>query len=122
LVVVTGRLTVHQEHTRRLLQRAGIAELFEELVHRDGEAAVDYKPRIVREKRLQLLIEDELHVALAAAQVPVPVFLMDRPWNQGDLPQNVTRVGSWDQLLRLVEASTAHAAVSDGDPTECVPG
>ena len=122
LVVVTGRLTVHREHTRRLLQRAGIAELFEELVHRDGEAAVDYKPRIVREKRLQLLIEDELHVALAAAQVPVPVFLVDRPWNQGDLPQNVTRVGSWDQLLRLVEASAAHAAVPDGDPTRCVSG
>jgi hypothetical protein len=122
LVVVTGRLTVHREHTRRLLQGAGIAELFEELVHRDGEAAVDYKPRIVREKRLQLLIEDELHVALAAAQVPVPVFLMDRPWNQGDLPQNVTRVGSWDQLLRLVEGSAVPAAVPDGDPTECGPG
>jgi len=54
--------------------------------------------------------------------VPVPVFLVDRPWNQGDLPQNVTRVGSWDQLLRLVEAPAAPAAVPNGDPTECVPG
>jgi len=61
-------------------------------------------------------------VALAAAQVPVPVFLVDRSWNQGDLPQNVTRVGSWDQLLRLVEAFAAPAAVPDGDPTECGPG
>jgi len=96
--------------------------LFEELVHRNGEAAAAYKPRIVREKRLQLLIEDELHVALAAARVPVPVFLVDRPWNQGDLPQNVTRIGSWDQLLREVQAFAARAAAPDGDPTECVRG
>jgi|WetSurMetagenome_2_1015567.scaffolds.fasta_scaffold02340_7 uncharacterized HAD superfamily protein len=121
LVVVTGRLTMHRQHTRRLLQGAGIAELFEDVVHRDGEAARDYKPRIVREKRLQLLIEDELHVAMAAAQVPVPVLLVNRPWNQGDLPQNVTRVGSWDQVLCLVEAA-AHAAAPDSDPAECVPG
>ena len=122
LVVVTGRLTMHRDHTRRLLQGAGIAELFEDLVHRDGEAAVDYKPRIVREKRLQLLIEDELHVALAAAKVPVPVFLLNRPWNQGDLPQNVMRVGGWDQLLPLVEASAAHAALPTGVPARRAPG
>jgi uncharacterized HAD superfamily protein len=122
LVVVTGRLAMHRQHTRRLLQGAGIVALFEELVHRNGEAAADYKPRIVREKRLQLLIEDELHVALSAARVPVPVFLVDRPWNQADLPQNVTRIGSWDQLLREVQAVAARAAAPDGDPAECVPG
>ena len=86
LYVVTGRLTQHREHTRRLLQRAGLLEFFEELLHRENEAASDYKPRIAREMKLDLLVEDELHVALAAARVPIPVLLFDRPWNQGDLP------------------------------------
>src|SRR5574341_373489 len=104
LYVVTGRLTQHREHTRRLLQRAGLLELFEELVHRDGEATADYKPRMVRELKLDLLIEDELHVALAAAEVPIPVLLFDRPWNRAELPPGITRVADWDHALRVVAA------------------
>ena len=107
LFVVTGRLTQHREHTRRLLQRAGVLELFEELVHREQETAADYKSRIVREMRLDLLIEDELHVALAAAVVPIPVLLFDRPWNQAELPAGITRVTDWNQALRLVSAQAS---------------
>ncbi len=110
LVVVTGRPLAHRHHTRRLLRNAGIAELFEDLVHRDGGAAVEYKPRVVRERRLDLLIEDELHVAVAAALVPVPVLLFDRPWNRGALPGGVIRVADWDHVLRWVEAAAARPA------------
>ena len=107
LVVVTGRLSEHRHHTQRLLESAGIAELFEDLVHRDGETAAEYKPRVIRERRLDLLIDDELHVAVAAARVPVPVLLFDRPWNQGELPGVITRVSSWSQILRCVAAAAA---------------
>jgi len=110
LFVVTGRLTQHRDHTRRLLQKAGVLELFEELVHRDGETAAEYKPRIVRELRLDVLIEDELHVALAAAEVPIPVLLFDRPWNQADLPRGISRVSDWAQVLHLVAAQAAAPA------------
>jgi uncharacterized HAD superfamily protein len=104
LVVVTGRLMIHQEHTRRLLRDSTILHCFEELVHRDGETAEEYKPRIARERRLDLLIEDELHVAVATARIPIPVLLFDRPWNQGDLPGGVTRVREWEQVLRFVDS------------------
>jgi uncharacterized HAD superfamily protein len=103
LVVVTGRLRTHREHTRRLLDREDIGRLFEDLVHRDGEAAAEYKPRVVRERRLDLLIEDELHVALAASAA-APVILFDRPWNRGALPRAVSRVRSWSEALRIVQA------------------
>lgn len=111
LFVVTGRLTQHREHTRRLLQTAGVLDLFEQVVHRDGETATEYKPRIVRELRLDLLIEDELHVALAVAGVPIPVLLFDRPWNQADLPQGIRRVSTWEQILQLVAACAAGRAI-----------
>ncbi|HWU39860.1 MAG TPA: HAD family hydrolase [Candidatus Acidoferrum sp.] len=107
LFVVTGRLSQHREHTRRLLEGAGLLEFFEELVHREQETAPDYKSRIVREMKLDLLIEDELHVALAAAAVPIPVLLFDRPWNQAELPAGITRVTDWDQALRLVAAQAS---------------
>ncbi len=111
LVVVTGRLLAHRDHTRRLLQRAGILGLFDDLVHRDGEAATAYKPRVVREQRLDVLIEDELRVAAAAALVPVPVLLFDRPWNQGALPRGVTRVTSWAHVLRCVQEAAGARTV-----------
>ena len=107
LFVVTGRLTQHRDHTRRLLERAGLLELFEELVHREHETAADYKLRIVREMKLDLLIDDELHVALAAAEVPIPVLLFDRPWNQAELPAGITRVTDWDHAQRVVAAEAA---------------
>ncbi len=103
LVVVTGRLAKNAGDTRRLLGRIGLLELFETLVHRDGEAtAMVFKPRVIREQRLDLLIDDELHVAEAVARLPVPVLLFDRPWNQGELPAGITRVQAWDEILRRV--------------------
>lgn len=102
LFVVTGRLSQHREHTRRLLERAGLLGVFEELAHRDGEPAPEYKTRMVRQLRLDLLIEDELHVALAVAVVPIPVLLFDRPWNRGELPTGITRVRDWSQVLHQV--------------------
>jgi uncharacterized HAD superfamily protein len=103
LVVVTGRLAKNAGETRQLLAEAGLLELFEALIHRDGEAsAMEFKPRIVRERRLDLLIDDELHVAKAVACLPVPVLLFDRPWNQGDLPAGILRVHTWEDVLRAV--------------------
>jgi uncharacterized HAD superfamily protein len=111
LFVVTGRLSQHREHTRRLLERAGLLGVFEELAHRDGEPAPEYKTRMVRRLRLDLLIEDELHVALAVAVVPIPVLLFDRPWNRGELPPGITRVRNWSQVLHLI---TVQASSSFG--------
>jgi uncharacterized HAD superfamily protein len=102
LVVVTGRLPEHLRHTERLLRREGLRAVFEELVHRAGdESAVAYKPRIARERRLDLLIDDELHVA-AAVGASVPVLLLDRPWNRGALPPGVSRVATWSEILARV--------------------
>lgn len=110
LVVVTGRLTEHIEHTRQILHEAGILDHFEELVHRDAERATEYKPRIVRERRLDVLIEDEHHVAAAVAAIPVPVLLFDRPWNRAEPPAGVTRVTTWNEILAWVESQTAASA------------
>lgn len=117
LYVVTGRLPEHVAHTRSLLAREGVLELFEELVHRQGpEAAADYKPRIIRERGLDLLIDDELHVALAAAAIPVPVLLVDRPWNRAVLPPGVQRVADWEEALQRVDALADDEHLNESGP------
>jgi uncharacterized protein len=107
LFVVTGRLAQHRDHTRRMLEGAGLLDVFEEVVHRDGESLAGYKPRVLREMGLELHIEDELEVARAVAAIPIPVLLFDRPWNQGEIPREVTRVRDWDRVVQRVSAEAA---------------
>jgi uncharacterized HAD superfamily protein len=64
---------------------------------------------------LDLLIEDERALALATAKASAPVLLFDRPWNQGELPQGVTRVKTWDEVQQLVRrASPRDDTLRDG--------
>jgi uncharacterized HAD superfamily protein len=107
LYVVTGRLTQHRDHTRRMLEGVGLLPVFEDLVHRAAETLADYKPRVVRELGLQMFIEDELEAARAVAGIPVPVLLFDRPWNRADLPNGVSRVTDWGQVVEQVAARAA---------------
>ncbi|HTU02360.1 MAG TPA: hypothetical protein VMG58_11110 [Candidatus Sulfotelmatobacter sp.] len=105
LLIVTGRLAAHLEQTRRILQKAALLDIFRALVHRPGmeEGAAPYKRRIVRECHLDLLIDDELHVARGVAEAGVAVLLVDRPWNQGLLPDGIARVKDWVEILAQVE-------------------
>jgi uncharacterized HAD superfamily protein len=106
LIVVTGRFVTHARFTRTLLAGAGLLDAFAALVHRDGEATQPYKARIARERGLNFLVDDELHVAAAVAPV-APVLLMDRPWNRGRLPAGITRVSGWDEVLIHAERAGA---------------
>jgi len=50
---------------------------------------------------VRLTIEDSLHHATDIASEGIPVILLDKPWNQTDsLPENVTRVYSWEEITR----------------------
>ena len=102
LIVVSGRPQTHLAETEAMLERIGIRACFAEIVHRDGQTIPDYKRQAARERRLDLLVEDEFPAARAVAETGVPVLLMDRPWNQGDLPARVLRVASWPEVLARV--------------------
>jgi uncharacterized HAD superfamily protein len=90
-----------------MLEGVGLLPVFEDLVHRAAETLADYKPRVVRELGLQMFIEDELEAARAVARIPVPVLLFDRPWNRADLPNGVSRVTDWGQVVEQVAARAA---------------
>ena len=49
---------------------------------------------------ISFFIEDELEKAKKLAQICDIVFLFDQPYNQEDLPDNIIRVSSWEQLYQ----------------------
>jgi uncharacterized HAD superfamily protein len=53
---------------------------------------------------LNLFIEDSLSTAKKIAEKGIPVILLDKLWNQGELPENVRRVATWENVLVQIES------------------
>lgn len=70
------------------------------------EDDVLYKRETADKYKLDVFIEDALEIARG---LDIPVFLLDRPWNQGSprgeagkLKKNITRVFSWQEIAELL--------------------
>lgn len=57
------------------------------------------KADVCRELHADVMIEDSLSQAKEITPVVSKVFLLDCPWNQGELPKNVMRVYSWADII-----------------------
>ena len=72
-------------------------DLFDE--KKGFKSDVDYKVSVAEKFGISVFIEDAGQIAKA---MKIPVFLFDRPWNQGKLPANVLRVKSWSQIREML--------------------
>ncbi len=102
LYIITGRTPRDEQITMDWLTRVGVRSYFEAVVHRTRDPVERHKADVASGLALSLFIEDELAVALAVAETAIPVLLFDRPWNQGLLPDNVCRIGSWYEALTQI--------------------
>lgn len=99
---VTARPQSTQKVTETWLKKHGFwvngatLDMYDERIHVND---TDYKKGVVAEKKIELMIEDALEIAEA---LPIPVLLLDRPWNRGGLPSHVTRVKDWDEIDKLI--------------------
>jgi len=48
------------------------------------------------------MIEDSPEQAKDCASNGIDVLLLDRPWNQIALPENITRVRSWKEITEII--------------------
>lgn len=66
----------------------------------DGKIVRKSKKQICQELGIDYFVEDSLGHVYSVAELSIPILLFDRPWNQtADLPKNVTRVYSWDEIV-----------------------
>lgn len=72
-----------------------------DLYDEKGPFATDteYKVKTAQKYGLNVFIEDALEIARA---MKMPVFLMDRPWNQGKINGNIIRVDSFSGIKTLL--------------------
>ena len=55
----------------------------------------DFKREIADKNNINVFIEDAIEIAMG---MDIPVFLLDRPWNRGNLKKNIKRVYSWAEI------------------------
>jgi uncharacterized HAD superfamily protein len=79
------------------------------MIEKGSEDAADPSSHIInrfyacRMKKVKYFVEDDLVKAKKLAFICDVVFLFDHPYNQADqLPANVIRVQSWDEILRYM--------------------
>ncbi len=98
LVAVTARDSKSAPRTLPLIEKL-FGDLFTD-VHFLGYHKS--KGEFCKEQGILFLVDDGLHNAHTAGEHGIPVYLMDRPWNQGELPTNTVRVFGWDDVLLRV--------------------
>lgn len=64
------------------------------------------KSEICRFLQAEIVIEDHLEFARDCTTLVKRVFLLDMPWNsQKKLPKKITRVFSWEEIVREIKSS-----------------
>lgn len=105
IVIVTGRHEEMRDSTIDWLTKNFLG-LYREIYftgHYDFDPSKKrLKSAVMTEIGADLFIDDALHFAFDVASVGIPVLLLDTPWNQGVLPEGVTRVQSWEEILTIL--------------------
>jgi uncharacterized HAD superfamily protein len=103
LVLITGRSDIAVDVTHAWLEKhlPGIFETtyFTNQFH--GEKKMS-KAEFCRAHNIDILIDDFMGTAENVSKEGIPVLLYDRPWNQGEIPEKVTRVHSWEEILKQI--------------------
>lgn len=107
LIIVTAKPDTLRERTHEWLDRhfpGSFKEVhFTGHFHGNADAIKRTKREVCDGIGVQLFIDDSFSNATDIVSADRPVLLLDSPWNQGDLPTNVTRVMDWEDILQNIE-------------------
>jgi len=97
LIIVTARPPEVREQTLAWIARH-FPGIFNDVHFTNHES----KSSFCKHAGVSLFVEDALHHARDVAQSGIPVLLFDTPWNQEPVEPEITRVFSWEEILRNV--------------------
>ncbi len=105
LIVVTSRPDSIKDQTINWLEK-NFPKTFSQVIftnHYHGDVSKRIsKADVCKVEGIQIFIDDNMDNALALAKEGINTFLFDAPWNQGEIPENMTRVYSWEELVSRI--------------------
>lgn len=103
-IVVTARPESVKKETLQWLT-LHFPNIFNDVIFTGAYGATEKKRskgEIAHELGMVGFIEDALHNAISITGYNIPVYLLDAPWNQGDIPQRVKRYYSWKEIVDVL--------------------
>lgn len=68
--------------------------------HGDGPKRT--KGEVCKELGIEFFVDDSLENANDVANLEIPVLLFNAPWNQAEVQPPITRVHSWEEIVRIL--------------------
>jgi uncharacterized HAD superfamily protein len=106
LFIVTGRIHSLTEETLMFIEKY-FPNIFSGISFANSYGTSGPKMRksvICRKLNVRLIIEDDpIHIA-DCANDGIPVFIYDKPWNQGILPEKAIRVFNWSEMINEISS------------------
>jgi uncharacterized protein len=102
IVYITARYHLYRDLTHEWLCRHGFP-------NRDIICTGSHdKLQAIQDQHVELMVEDRLENALDIwGKLNVPVYLLDTPYNQGELSKGIVRVKNWHEIkAHMSEVST----------------
>ena len=116
LIIISSRFGVSKEFTIQWAEKE-FPNIFSRIIfsaeyHYDEEYKkaknIKEKAHICLDNDIDLIIEDSLIHAEECAKNGIRVFLLNKSWNQGKTPSNITRINNWKEIPQLLNSlSTA---------------
>jgi len=104
LYIVSARPEHLRKRTEDWIQKH-FGNVFEKIYlgnHYHGNGSKRTKLEICEEIGASIYIEDFIPNAIEVADSGKQVFLLDNPWNQSEIPRNIQRVYSWNEIVNCL--------------------
>ncbi len=106
LIIVTAKPDSLKDKTAEWLQmhygNAFASVHFIGSLHGNKDGKKRTKREVCDELGIDMFIEDSMENAVNIASPTRPVFLLDKPWNQGELVGNIKRVKGWEGVMEVL--------------------
>ncbi len=101
LIIITGR----PDHTHPFVSKwieKNLPGVFQKIIHTNQFQGMKKEKSLVckEEEEVEVFIDDHLDNVLSTSEEGIECFLMDNPWNKGELPENVKRVKNWNEIIK----------------------
>ncbi len=102
IIIITSRPISWKEKTEKWigkhLSKINAKGIYSGDFHSQGKT----KAEICEELKIVLMIEDNKNYALECAKRGIQVILFDKPWNVGINHENIKRINSWTEAIKII--------------------
>jgi len=112
IYIITGRPDHYRDGTIKWAQN-NLNGLYREIFFVYGEAEKVDKWQFCVNNGIEVIIEDLPEFATKCNEAGITVLLFDHPWNQGVKGQNLKRVKSWPEIVRILSIKRAGVDAND---------